>query len=71
MKKRIAWLDTAKGIGIILVVLGHSMSPILTGHMVMESLYKFLYMFHMPLFFFLSGVVSEKLLNAKKEQYTA
>lgn len=38
-------LDIAKAIGIILVVIGHSSSPI--GN--------FIYLFHMPLFFFISG----------------
>ncbi|MGP4078994.1 acyltransferase family protein [Pseudalkalibacillus sp. R45] len=45
MSNRINWIDTAKGIGILSVVLGHSVMEI--------SL--FLYWFHMPLFFFLSG----------------
>ncbi|MCV9884479.1 acyltransferase family protein [Metabacillus halosaccharovorans] len=43
--KRINWLDTAKGIGIILVVLGHSVPQIAN----------YIYWFHMPLFFFISG----------------
>ena len=40
------WLDTAKGIGIILVIIGHSMFPM---HTLIDS-------FHMPLFFVLSGL---------------
>lgn len=44
---RIEYIDLAKGVGIILVVIGHSISGI--G-------YKFIYSFHMPLFFFLSGM---------------
>ena len=46
--KRIEWIDTAKGIGLILVILGH----LKTGY-----LSAWIYTFHMPLFFFLSGVV--------------
>lgn len=46
-------LDIAKAIGIILVVIGHSSSPI--GN--------FIYLFHMPLFFFISGYFY-------KEQYS-
>lgn len=42
----IEWLDIAKGIGIILVVLGHCMFPC---HQLID-------VFHMPLFFFLSGI---------------
>jgi len=50
MSKRIEYIDIARGIGILLVVLGHNdfgyISPF--G-------YKVIYSFHMPLFFFLSG----------------
>jgi len=50
MPKRIEYIDIARGIGILLVVLGHNdfgyISPF--G-------YKLIYSFHMPLFFFLSG----------------
>lgn len=42
----IEWLDLAKGIGIILVVLGHCMFPC---HQLID-------VFHMPLFFFISGI---------------
>lgn len=45
--KRIEWVDVAKGIGIFLVVLGHTSA----------QLRNLIYGFHMPLFFFLSGVV--------------
>ena len=48
--KRIEYIDIARGIGILLVVLGHnsfdSISPF--GH-------KLIFSFHIPLFFFLSG----------------
>lgn len=45
--KRINWIDYAKGIGIILVILGHSIFP--------EVLKIWICSFHMPLFFMLSG----------------
>lgn len=46
--KRIEWVDISKGIGIILVIMGHSIA----------LCYSFpIYSFHMPLFFFLSGLV--------------
>lgn len=41
-----SWLDVAKGIGIILVVIGHSMFP---KHLIIDG-------FHMALFFILSGI---------------
>ena len=48
-KRRIEWLDVAKAIGIFLIVLGHCPIP--------NGVYKILYSFHVPLFFFLSAVV--------------
>ena len=47
MKKRIEWVDIAKGIAILLVCLGHRNIPYWFS--------KWLYTFHLPLFFFLSG----------------
>ena len=47
-KKRIEWVDVAKAIGIMAVVLGHS----LTVH---GTLYHFLYWWHMPIFFIMGG----------------
>lgn len=45
---RLDYIDIAKGIGIILIVLGHSISG--------DRLFcQWIYMFHVPLFFFLSG----------------
>ncbi|MEC1449983.1 acyltransferase family protein [Bacillus haynesii] len=49
MQKRIDWIDVSKGVGIILVVLGHTPTP--------DWLKTFIFAFHMPLFFFLSGLV--------------
>lgn len=46
-RERKAYLDIAKGIGILLVVAGHTDSP----------LQAFLYQFHVPLFFFISGML--------------
>lgn len=49
-KQRIEFLDFAKGIGIFLVVFGHCLS----------SQVPFIYAFHMPVFFFISGYVFTK-----------
>ena len=49
---RIAALDVAKGLGILLVVLGHNDVFRERAHAVYEAIY----LFHMPLFFFLAGV---------------
>ena len=64
-QERLAWVDTARGIGIILVVYGHA----LRGH---ETSGAFdpswqadvqdavIYSFHMPLFFFLAGLFAKR-----------
>ncbi|MGC1377200.1 MAG: acyltransferase family protein, partial [Anaerolineales bacterium] len=51
MTKRIEYLDVAKGIGILFVVLGHN-------HIKLEYpiIYQVVYSFHMPFFFLLSGM---------------
>lgn len=50
-KERIAWLDLVKGIGICAVILGHMSIPYELG--------KFIFSFHMPLFFFISGYLTK------------
>lgn len=48
-KERLSWIDVCRGIGIILVLYGHGLSGNSYRHLI--------YAFHMPLFFFLSGIV--------------
>ena len=48
-RKRIPWIDVAKGIGMILVVIGHCTPP--------QEVRNFIASFHMPLFFVLAGIV--------------
>lgn len=50
MSNRIQYIDIARGIGILLVVLGHN-----DFALVSPFAYQVIYSFHMPLFFFLSG----------------
>lgn len=61
MKKRIKWIDISKGIGILLVIYGHALGGIMNSNVSIstDSLkipYDIIYGFHMPLFFFLSGI---------------
>jgi acyltransferase len=49
MNKRIGWIDIAKGITILLVIVGHT----LIGYKVND----YIYAFHMPLFFICSGLL--------------
>ena len=55
-KKRIDYFDIAKGIGIILMILGHM-------SLRNEYLKNFIYSFHMPLFFIISGYFYKKREN--------
>lgn len=48
LSSRIGWVDTAKGVGLMCVILGHLGIPLVDTCV---------YFFHMPLFFFLSGFV--------------
>lgn len=50
VEQRIGWIDFAKGLGIFLVLLGHWYYDVF-------PLRSFIYSFHMPLFFILSGVL--------------
>lgn len=61
MINRVAWVDHAKGAGILLVVYGHVARGVHKAGLPMdEGLFRLvdsvIYSFHMPLFFFLSGL---------------
>jgi fucose 4-O-acetylase-like acetyltransferase len=57
MKKRETWADIAKAIGILGVVLGHAGVP---------SIAKYMYWFHMPFFFLMSGYFFKPLSSWKQ-----
>lgn len=58
-KRRLDWVDYAKGLGIIFVVFGHVIKGLYTAKLVDPTFFyyaiNFVYSFHMPLFFMLSG----------------
>lgn len=56
MNKNLDWIDVAKGLGIISVVAGHIYSI---------EICKFIYLYHMPLFFFISGFLFKPYNNQK------
>lgn len=65
MAKRIQWVDISKGIGILLVIYGHALGGIInalpaTRATILSVPYNIIYGFHMPLFFFLSGIFAVK-----------
>lgn len=72
---REAWVDSVKGFGIVLVVVGHVILGILDAKMftnfkfIMEYIIYFIYSFHMPLFFIISGYLYSKTwhINNLKE----
>ena len=51
LAKRVEYIDIAKGIGIVLVVMGHNDFALIS-----PFAHKLIYSFHMPMFFFLSGM---------------
>jgi len=55
LNKRMDWIDSIKGFGAILVILGH-LNP-------MAPIECYIYSFHMPLFFFLSGILKSRQKN--------
>jgi fucose 4-O-acetylase-like acetyltransferase len=68
--ERIMWIDSAKGIGITLVVIAH----VLGGGeargwfgdgRIARMIYDYIYLFHMPLFFTISGVLAIESMRAR------
>lgn len=55
--KRLDWVDCLRGFGLLCVVVGHMQMP--------RSLITYIYCFHMPLFFFLSGYLYNQNLSWK------
>jgi fucose 4-O-acetylase-like acetyltransferase len=54
ISQRYNWIDWAKTIGILLVIMGH-------GGLVSDEYKQFIYSFHMPLFFIISGYLFKSL----------
>ncbi|ANZ60024.1 hypothetical protein AYR62_02135 [Secundilactobacillus paracollinoides] len=54
MAKRAEWVDMAKAIGMIAVVLGHAIHPLVADPK-MSTLFSVIYWWHMPLFFIIGG----------------
>jgi fucose 4-O-acetylase-like acetyltransferase len=71
---RITWVDYAKGVGIFLVVLGHTLrglhsSRIITDSPAFRSVDSWIYSFHMPLFFLLSGLFAERRVDRRAGEF--
>lgn len=65
--RRIAIWDNLKAFLIICVVLGHMIDYFETKQPVFKQIFFFIYLFHMPLFFFISGLFSKSVI--RKEQF--
>ncbi|MGE7983034.1 acyltransferase family protein [Solibacillus sp. NPDC093137] len=63
-KKRITWVDITKGFLMILVVIGHYPGEL------EFPLAKYIYWFHMPAFFILSGLFFKPILDKKEIKLT-
>lgn len=61
---RSSYLDNAKGVLIVLVVIGHFLEPILHHSQPALSIYWLVYFFHMPLFAAISGYCSRADLTS-------
>lgn len=65
---RIEWIDYAKGIGIFLVVLGHVLRGLVDSvgagyEQELLAIDQWIYAFHMPLFFLLSGLFADRAVT--------
>lgn len=74
VKQRLQWVDYAKGIGIFLVVVGHVIrglenSSILQSSPLLSKVDQWIYAFHMPLFFFISGLFVQRSLSKPLKDY--
>lgn len=56
--QRIDWIDTAKGLCMLLVIVGHTLPY-------SNLLRNFIFSFHMPAFFFLTGYTARRPDNKK------
>lgn len=62
---RVEWLDSLKGILIILVVVGHFLLPVWDAGGPITAVYQLIYLFHMPLFVFVSGLFAKHTVDAQ------
>lgn len=62
-KERVHFFDNLKGILIFLVVFGHFALPVHSASDTLNALYGFIYIFHMPLFVFVSGFFAKSIVK--------
>ena len=64
-RNRNYWLDNAKFFLIVLVVIGHFLEQLISN-ITIKEIYVFIYVFHMPLFVFITGFFSKNIENSNK-----
>ncbi|MBQ7522127.1 MAG: acyltransferase family protein, partial [Clostridia bacterium] len=57
-RKRVEYIDIAKGIGILLVMLGHIL--VYESDEVLAKIQNFIYSFHLPMFFIITGILCRR-----------
>lgn len=71
---RIPWLDAARGFCIVLVVFGHAIggltgAGLLTQQSISVTLYYFIYTFHIPAFFVISGMLAPSSVSKDPKKF--
>src|SRR5436189_523053 len=74
-QRRVDWVDYCRGLGIFYVVLGHVLRGLRQGAILGDSPWcqfvdSWLYSFHMPLFFFLSGLFIKRSIRGSVAWFT-
>lgn len=72
--RRVGWLDAARGLGIILVVIGHGLGGLIDSDSYgreagLRDAFFSIYVFHMPLFFMLSGALVAQRLERDSQRF--
>lgn len=73
-KVRLDWPDAAKGFGILLVVAGHVIGGLIDsqmplGPLPLREIFLAIYIFHMPLFFLLSGLFVAQRITSDRTKF--
>lgn len=71
LASRDPWRDNARVALIVLVVFGHCLEPLGAETSSLDAIYRFIYLFHIPAFAFLSGSVARAHANVRLLRSTA
>lgn len=68
-RQRSAYWDNVKAVLIFLVVLGHFLYSVDPRGRVMQAVYNWIYLFHMPAFVFVSGFFAKRYVISERKEY--